>query len=98
MIENTKEFEILGQKIRLNMNEQDGVNPIDVVQLVQEEVAAVREQSPKLSDTNIILLVALKLAEKNIGLRENFRNDIQHLETATADALHLIEEVSPTTF
>ena len=92
---NTKEFEILGNKVKLSQNAEQKVDPEYVVALVRDEVLHIKEANSTLSNERAFMLAALKLAADKLTLEEDFKKDINQLQSSAADALHLIEEVSP---
>ncbi len=91
-------FEVLGQKIKLKRNEMlDGIEPSDIVGFVQSESLKIMNSSPSLSQSQVAVLVALKLAGEKLALEKEYRENINLLQTTAVDALQYIEEVSPTT-
>ena len=97
MHKEVKEFNILGQSIRLKeSSENDKVSPQEIVDFVNIEIDEIKKIAPGLGDSQLAVLVALKLAEDKISLEKNYKNDIRSLQLTARDALKLIEEVSPT--
>ncbi len=99
MNELTKEYIVLGTKVRLNTGENANENSAEkIVSRVQAEAEKLKKSSPNLDEGKIFLLVALKMAEEKIELEKEFALNVKQLETSAADALNLIDEVAPTTF
>lgn len=91
-------FEVLGQKIKLKRDELlDGIGPSDIVGFVQSEALKIINQSPWLSQSQVAVLLALKLAGEKLSLEKEYRENIGLLKKTATDALQYIEEVSPTT-
>lgn len=89
-------FEILGYELRLKPDEADqSVAPVDVVERVKREAHLILENSPQLDRGKVALLVALKLASRQLSLEREFSANIQELQTSARDALHFIEELTP---
>jgi cell division protein ZapA (FtsZ GTPase activity inhibitor) len=93
-----KEFNVLGQNIRLKESDgSDIVTPREIVDCVMNEANEIKKLSPSLSDNQIAVLVALKIAESKILLEKDYKDNIASLQMTAMDALRLVEEVSPTT-
>ena len=92
---NAKEFEILGNKVKLTQSADEKVDPEYAVKLVRQEALNIKESAPNLSNERLFLLAALKLAADKLTLEEDIRKDVGQLQASAIDALHLIEEASP---
>lgn len=91
-------FEILGQKLKLKKDETlEGVGPSDIVGYVQTEASKIISQSPQLSQSQIAVLLVMKLAGEKLALEKEYRENIVLLRNSAAEALQYVEEVSPTT-
>ena len=91
-------YEVLGQKLKLRKDELlEGIRPCDIVGFVQSEALKIMNSSPQLSQSQIAVLLALKLAGEKLSLEKEYRENISLLRKTAADALQFIEEVSPTT-
>lgn len=91
-------YEVLGQKLKLKRDEKlEGIGPSDIVGFVQSEALKIIKQSPQLSQSQVAVLLALKLAGEKLALEKEYRENISLLRTTAVDALQYIEEVSPTT-
>lgn len=91
-------FEVLGQKLKLKRDETlEGVGPSDIVGYVQTEASKIISQSPQLSQSQIAVLLVMKLAGEKLALEKEYRENILLLRNSAAEALQYVEEVSPTT-
>lgn len=90
-------FEVLGQRIKLKKDEALlGVGPSDIVGFVQSEAFKIMSQAPHLNQSQVAVLLALKLAGDRLALEKEYRENIQQLRSSAAEALQIIEEVAPT--
>ena len=97
MHKEVKEFSVLGHNIRLkNSGEEGSVSPQEIVDIVMNEAEEIRKCAPGLADSQIAVLVALKLAEEKLSIERDFKNNIASLQMTAKNALKLVEEVSPT--
>jgi cell division protein ZapA len=95
--EDQKVYEVLGCTLKLKPDEKlEGVQPSDVVSYVQNEAAKILQQSPGLTDGQIAVLIAMKLAGEKLALEHEYRDNIRLLHRTAADALQYIEHISPT--
>lgn len=93
-----KVFEVLGLKLKLKKDETlEGVEPSDIVGYVQSEALKIMSSTPGLNQSQVAVLVALKLAGEKLALEKEYRENINQLQSCAVDALQYIEEVSPTT-
>jgi cell division protein ZapA len=91
-------YEVLGHTFRLKKDESlEGINPSAIVGYVQTEIQAILKQTPGLSETQIAILLALKVAGEKLALEKEYRNSVAFFKSETTDALRFIEEISPTT-
>jgi hypothetical protein len=89
-------YNVLGCNIKLNSNDSaEGVDARDIVALVEEEARGIREKFPRLTEQNISVLVALQLAQKNLSLKAEFKDNITSLKRSAVDALQYIDEITP---
>ncbi|MBL7663755.1 MAG: cell division protein ZapA [Bacteriovoracaceae bacterium] len=91
------EFNILGCRVKFNSGADGSIDPKQVVDLVQKEVEQLKKSGVKRSDSDMAVLVALKLASDKIILESEYRNNIEKLECSVSDALKKIEQTSPAT-
>ncbi len=90
-----KEYDILGIKVKLQANREDGIDPEEVVNLVKTEINHIKDRSSKLDRNETVILTALKIASDKLALEKDLKKDIDQLKSTAADALHFIEEVIP---
>ena len=97
MHKEVKEFSVLGHSIRLKDSDTEGsVSPKEIVDLVMGEAEEIRKSVPGLADSQIAVLIALKLAEEKLSIERDYKTNIASLQSTALDALKLVEEVSPT--
>lgn len=92
------EFRILSFKLRLDASmesDSEEIDAQDVVEYVRNEVEKLKSQLPKLSDGQLAILTALKLAKDKLTLEQEFKENVTRLEATAKDALKYIEEVMP---
>ncbi len=89
------EFEILGYKIRFRSSDEQNVDAKIVVEKVKDEVGRLKNMAPHLDTGQAAILVALKMASEKISFEREFKENIDKIQNSAVDALHLIEEASP---
>lgn len=85
------EFNVLGCRVKVQPDQEDSHIARSVVEFVNAEVMQLRRARPSLKDTDVAVLVALKIATENKHLEEEYKNSILKLEQSLAKALELIE-------
>lgn len=89
-------FEVLGHSLRLKKDETlAGVLPSDIVGYVQTEVSEILKKTPNLSESQIAVLIALKIAGEKLALEKEYRESVASFKSTAIDTLRFIEEVSP---
>lgn len=81
------EFNVLGCKVRYNPEQDDGQVAKQVIELVQTEINALRTTRPGLKDTDVAVLVALKIATEMKQLEEEYKKNVFKLEESLETAL-----------
>ena len=81
------EFNVLGCKVRYNPEQDDGQVAKQVIDLVQTEIQALRTSRPGLKDTDVAVLVALKMATEKKQLEEEYKKNVFKLEESLETAL-----------
>lgn len=95
MILNTKEFDVLGLKVKLRSDQlAETVSPEEVVEFVRGEAAKILKASPQLTKGDVGILLALKFAQEKLDLEKELKNGLEGLQNSAKDALRYIEEVS----
>lgn len=89
---NDLEFDVLGFKVKVRPEENNGVPAERPVELVRQEAEAITKRFPQLDKGKVATLVALKLATDYLQLDQEFRKSIESLEADAQDALTLIQE------
>lgn len=91
-------YEVLGHTLRLKRDESlAGITPSEVVGYVQTEISAILKKSPQLSESQIAVLVALKIAGDKLALEKEYRENVNLFKSEANEALRYIEEISPST-
>lgn len=91
-------FEVLGHTFKLNKDQMlEGITPSEVVGYVQTEVSNILRKSPNISESQIAVLIALKIAGEKMALEKEYRESVSTFKRNATDALRFIEEVSPQT-
>jgi cell division protein ZapA (FtsZ GTPase activity inhibitor) len=81
-----EEFSVLGCKVRLRPDSKDS-NAKAVIDLVDAEVQQLKQARPGLRDTDVAVLVALKMATEKMQLEDEYKENILKLEQLLAGAL-----------
>lgn len=89
------EFNILGSQVRLSAQESDDSRAKAAIELVQKEVETMKNQNSRLKDTDIAVLVALKMATQKLEVESDFQTSVGSLKQGIKEALEFIEVVSP---
>ncbi len=85
------EFNILGCKVKVMPDSEDGQLASIVVSLVSEEIIQLRAARPGLKDTDVAVLVALKMAQEKLKTEAEYKANVERLENTLIDAIQLIE-------
>ncbi len=84
-------FEVLGQTLRLKKDEAlRGVTPEEIVSLVQTEASNILRKTPNLSEEQLAVLVALKIAGDKRSLENEYRENVEQFKTLAQDTLQII--------
>lgn len=82
-----QEFNVLGCKVTVRPEQNDSHNAKAVIELVLREIEELRLKRPKLRDTDVAVLVALKLATDKLQLEDEYKENILKLEESLQTAL-----------
>jgi cell division protein ZapA (FtsZ GTPase activity inhibitor) len=85
------EFNVLGCKVKVRPEQDDTHNALAVVNLVNAEIQQLKIGRPMLRDTDVAVLVALKIATENMQLEDEYKATILRLEASLEQALQAIE-------
>ena len=91
----TKEFNILGHTFKLGPDSENEPAALAAIENVLSQIEKIKEERPKISNDQVAILVALKLATQLESKTADYKKNISKLQSTAADALHLIEEVLP---
>lgn len=82
-----QEFNVLGCKVKYKPEQNDSHNAKVVIDRVMAEVHDLKTKRPMLRDTDVAVLVALKMATERIELEEEYKTNILKLEESLETAL-----------
>lgn len=82
-----QEFDVLGCKVTVKPERNDSHNAKAVIDLVLREIEDLRLKRPKLRDTDVAVLVALKIATDKLQLEDEYKTNILKLEESLETAL-----------
>jgi cell division protein ZapA (FtsZ GTPase activity inhibitor) len=85
-----KEFNVLGCKVKYRPLQNDSQNAKVVIELVLREIEELKSKRPMLRDTDVAVLVALKLATEKIELEDEYKSNILKLEESLEMALQAL--------
>jgi hypothetical protein len=85
-----KEFNVLGCKVKYLPEQNDSQNAKAVIELVLREVEELRSKRPMLRDTDVAVLVALKLATEKLEIEDEYRTNILKLEESLEATLQMM--------
>jgi cell division protein ZapA (FtsZ GTPase activity inhibitor) len=82
-----QEFNVLGCKVKYRPEQNDSQQAKLVIETVLREIEELKSKRPLLRDTDVAVLVALKLATDKMQLEEEYKNSILKLEHSLETAL-----------
>jgi cell division protein ZapA (FtsZ GTPase activity inhibitor) len=85
-----EEFNVLGCKVRYRPEQDDSHIAKAVIDLVHAEVQQLKMSRPQLRDTDVAVLVALKMAKEKMQLEDEYKNNILKLESSLESALQTL--------
>jgi len=86
------EFDVLGLKVKVRPEEDNGIPAEQPVDLVRSEAEIIAKRFPQLEMSKVAALVALKLATDYLQLQLEFRKNIESIETEAKEALSSINQ------
>ena len=84
------EYNVLGCKVRVRPDQNDSYNAKAVIDLVNAEIQQLKTARPLLRDTDLAVLVALKIATEKVQLEDEYKNNILKLEGSLETALQAL--------
>ncbi len=84
------EYNVLGCKVRLRPDQNDSHNAKAVVDLINAEIQQLKISRPQLRDTDVAVLVALKVATEKMQLEDEYKQNIFKLEESLETALQAL--------
>lgn len=84
------EFNVLGCKVRLSPEQNDSHNAKAVIDLVLLEIQQLKMNRPQLRDTDVAVLVALKMATEKMRIEDEYKQNIFKLEESLETALQAL--------
>ncbi|HXH75546.1 MAG TPA: cell division protein ZapA [Bacteriovoracaceae bacterium] len=85
------EFNVLGCKVKVRPDQDESHNAMAVVNLVNAEIQQLKISRPMLRDTDVAVLVALKIATEKMQIEEEYKTNLIKLETSLEQALRAFE-------
>jgi cell division protein ZapA (FtsZ GTPase activity inhibitor) len=85
-----QEFDVLGCKVTYKPERNDSHNAKAVIDLIIREIEDLRLKRPKLRDTDVAVLVALKIATEKLQLEDEYKTNILKLEESLETALQTL--------
>ncbi len=84
------EYNVLGCKVRVRPDQNDSTNAKAVIDLVNAEIQHLKSARPMLRDTDLAVLVALKMATEKTQLEDEYKENILKLEGSLETALQAL--------
>lgn len=81
------DVDILGCHVKLRPNESDRDVARAVINLVSQEIAELQKARPSLRETDVAVLVALKMATDKVKLENEFKETVLKLESSLEQAV-----------
>lgn len=81
------EFSVLGCKVKYRPGQNDSHIAKAVIDLVTAEVQQLKTTRPQLRDTDVAVLVALKMATEKLQLEDEYKGNILKIEDTLEKAL-----------
>lgn len=85
-----KEFNVLGCKVKYRPEQNDSQTAKAVIDLVIREVEELKLKRPMLRDTDVAVLVALKMATEKMQIEDEYKTNILKLEESLETALQAV--------
>ncbi len=84
------EFNVLGCKVKYRPEQNDSHIAKAVLDLICAEVEALKTSRPSLRDTDVAVLVALKMATEKMQIEDEYKKNILKLEESLETALQAV--------
>lgn len=81
------EFNVLGCKVKVKPEQNDSHMARAVIDQVMQEIQQLKVQRPGLRDTDVAVLVALKMATEKMQIEDEYKKNIFKLEESLETAL-----------
>ncbi len=85
------EFNVLGCKVKYRPEQNDSHIAKAVIDLVSAEIQQLKISRPQLRDTDVAVLVALKMATEKLQLEDEYKGNILSLEGSLEKALSSLD-------
>lgn len=85
------EFNVLGCKVKVRPEQNDSHIALAVIELITAEIQQLKSSRPMLRDTDVAVLVALKMATEKKQLEDEYKKNILKLEESLEQALEQLE-------
>jgi cell division protein ZapA (FtsZ GTPase activity inhibitor) len=84
------EFNVLGCKVKVQPEQNDSHIAKAVIEEVLAEIQQLKNARPLLRDTDVAVLVALKVAKEKLQLEQEYKDNIFKLEESLENALGVL--------
>ncbi len=81
------EFNVLGCKVKVQPGQNDSDQAKAVIDSVSAEIQQLKSKRPMLRDTDVAVLIALKVATEKLQLEDEYKKNIFKLEESLEIAL-----------
>jgi cell division protein ZapA (FtsZ GTPase activity inhibitor) len=85
-----QEFNVLGCKVKYRPEQNDSHNAKAVIEFLMSEIQDLKMKRPMLRDTDVAVLVALKIATERMQIEDEYKTNILKLEESLETALQAI--------
>ncbi len=85
-----QEYNVLGCKVTYKPEQNDNHNAKAVIDFVVNEINELKSKRPMLRDTDVAVLVALKIATDKLQLEDEYKTNILKLEESLETALQAL--------
>ena len=85
-----QEFDVLGCKVKYKPSLNDNHNAKAVIDSVISEIQELKSKRPMLRDTDVAVLVALKMATEKMQIEDEYKTNILKLEESLETALQAV--------
>lgn len=88
------EYNILGCVVRVKADEKDNTKAQRAIDMLSDEISALKSKNPSIKDIDAAVLSALNIANKSLEVNADYKESIFSLKSGVEEALKFIEDVS----